>query len=88
MGLPVITTDAIGCIDSVVDSETGFIVPVMNVEKMKEKMEVLLNDSEMRRSMGAHARERVLRDFDGQAITDELMYLINNRDFRTGTYGE
>jgi glycosyltransferase involved in cell wall biosynthesis len=88
MGLPVITTDAIGCIDSVVDSETGFIVPVMNVEKMKEKMEVLLNDSTMRRSMGAHARERVLRDFDGQAITDELMYLINNRDFCTGTYGE
>jgi glycosyltransferase involved in cell wall biosynthesis len=87
MRLPVITTDAIGCIDSVLDNETGFIVPVMNVEKMKEKMDVLLNDPDMRRSMGAHARERVLKDFDGEAITGELMYLINNRDFHTMTYG-
>jgi glycosyltransferase involved in cell wall biosynthesis len=87
MKLPVITTDAIGCIDSVVDNETGFIVPVMNVEKMKEKMEVLLNDSKMRKSMGVHARERVLKDFDGEAITGELMYLINNRDFHNKTYG-
>ncbi len=85
MRLPVITTDAIGCVDSVLDNETGFIVPVINVEKMKEKMNVLLHDPEMRRNMGAKARERVLRDFDGEAITEELMYLINNRDFASKT---
>lgn len=87
MRLPVITTDAIGCIDSVVDNETGFIVPVRNVEKMMEKMSVLLHDPRMRKDMGAKARQRVLRDFDGEAITEELMYLINNRDFQPKTHG-
>jgi glycosyltransferase involved in cell wall biosynthesis len=87
MGLPVITTNAIGCIDSVLDNETGFVVPVMDVDKMKEKINVLLHNPEMRRNMGAKARERVLKDFDCEAITEELMYLINNRDFHTRTYG-
>ncbi|HMD67853.1 MAG TPA: glycosyltransferase, partial [Chitinivibrionales bacterium] len=85
MRLPVVTTNAIGCVDSVLDNETGFVVPVRNVEQMKEKIKVLLHNPEMRRDMGAKARERVLRDFDGEAITEELMYLINNRDFRRRT---
>lgn len=87
MKLPVIATNAIGCVDSVLDNETGFIVPVMDVEEMKEKMNVLLRDPEMCRNMGAKARVRVLRDFDGEAITEELMYLINNRDFFSNTHG-
>jgi glycosyltransferase involved in cell wall biosynthesis len=88
MKLPVITTDAIGCVDSVADNETGFIVPVGNVEKMKEKMKQLLFDPELRRKMGDNARERVLRDFDGEAIADDLMFLINNRYFRAKTRTE
>jgi glycosyltransferase involved in cell wall biosynthesis len=81
MRLPVITTDAIGCIDSVVDNETGFIVPVKNIEKLTEKMKILLYNSELRVEMGVKARERVLRDFNDEKITEELIYLINNKEF-------
>jgi hypothetical protein len=31
--------------------------------------------------MGVKARERVLRDFNDEKITEELIYLINNKEF-------
>jgi glycosyltransferase involved in cell wall biosynthesis len=81
MRLPVITTDAIGCIDSVIENETGFIVPFKNIEKLKEKMKVLLHNPQLRAEMGFKARERVLKDFNAEKITEELIYLINNKEF-------
>jgi glycosyltransferase involved in cell wall biosynthesis len=87
MEIPVITTDAIGCVDSVVDGRTGFIVPQRNVEKLKEKMLLLLHDPEMRKAMGRRARERVAADFDADTIADELMYLIEKREFIRSVQG-
>jgi glycosyltransferase involved in cell wall biosynthesis len=81
MELPVITTDSIGCIDSVVEGVTGFCVPVKNVGKLKEKMSVLLHEPQLRREMGKNARKRVINDFDCDSVTKELIYLIKNRDF-------
>jgi len=81
MELPVITTDAIGCVDSVVDNKTGFIVPRKNVEKLKEKMALLLGDAAMRKAMGKQARKRAIAEFSSEKVTDDLMYLIENREF-------
>lgn len=88
MQIPVITTDAIGCVDSVVDGRTGFIVSQRNVGKLQEKMLLLLHNPEMRKTMGRQARQRVVADFDADAITDELMYLIENREFLRKTDGQ
>jgi glycosyltransferase involved in cell wall biosynthesis len=76
MELPVITTDALGCIDSVRDGETGFIVPVRNTEKLAEKMLLLARDTELRENMGKKARQRVLCDFDPQSLALELVHLL------------
>jgi glycosyltransferase involved in cell wall biosynthesis len=81
MELPVITTDAIGCIDSVVDNKTGFIVPRKNVEKLKEKMALLLGDATMRKAMGRQARQRAIAEFSSEKVTSDLMYLIENHEF-------
>jgi len=79
MGLPVITTDALGCVDSVRDGETGFIVPVKNTEKLAEKMLSLSRDAELRNTMGTKARQWVFRDFNPEAITLELVRLLKSR---------
>lgn len=76
MELPVITTNALGCIDSVRDGETGFIVPVRNSEKLAEKMLLLARDTELREKMGKKARQRVLRNFDPQSVALELVHLL------------
>jgi|GEM_PF-167800 glycosyltransferase involved in cell wall biosynthesis len=79
MELPVITTDAIGCIDSVHDGETGFIVPVKNAKKLAEKMLLLGHNSELRKSMGKKGRQWVLKAFNPEIITSELVRLLKTR---------
>ncbi len=55
-GLPVITTTNSGSV--VRDGKDGFVIPVRDVEALKEKIEFLYENKEMRQEMGQSARER------------------------------
>lgn len=55
-GRPVITCDSIGCRDAVSDGETGFLIPVKDSKALAEKLRILFDDPELRRSMGRNAR--------------------------------
>lgn len=77
---PVVTTDAPGCRDAVVDGETGYIIPVRNSEALAGRIDTLLQDAELRQSMGRKARVHVEREFsidrvvaDTLAIYDSLL---------------
>ena len=73
MQLPVVTTTAVGAVDSVIDGETGFLVPVNDVEQLAEKLQTLINDPELRQAMGITGRNRVVRDFSPQTIQYSVM---------------
>ena len=57
-GVPVITTEnAKGIVE---DGETGFIVPIRDPEAIREKIEFLYNNPDVREKMGRKARKAVL----------------------------
>jgi glycosyltransferase involved in cell wall biosynthesis len=59
-GLPVISTDAAGCIaDLVEDRWNGRIVPASDVAQLTSAMDELARDAEMRSLMGERSRERI-----------------------------
>lgn len=58
-GRPVVATRVGGLIDVVEDGETGFLVPGGDPEALRVALERLLEDSQLRRRLGASARERV-----------------------------
>lgn len=62
-GLPVVVTAAGGMREAVRDGVEGFVVPVRDVEAMAEALVKLARDPELRRRMGAAARQRVLEEF-------------------------
>lgn len=68
MQVPAIVSDSTGAIDSVIDFETGFIVPVGNAEALSEKIVALMSDSHLRTSMGAAARTRAITQFSSAEI--------------------
>ena len=68
MTLPVVTTDAVGAVDSVVDGETGYIVPVGNVDILMDKVKYLMERPQLRKTMGQNGRKRVIDDFDPNMI--------------------
>jgi glycosyltransferase involved in cell wall biosynthesis len=51
-GIPVVTTQATGAIDSVLDGKTGFIVPVGDVNTLSAAIDRLLGDPSLRKRMG------------------------------------
>ncbi len=55
-GLPVITTDWVGCRDTVIDGENGFIIPPHDSLSLAEKIKLLVADSALRQKMGLAAR--------------------------------
>jgi len=55
-GIPVVTTQATGAIDSVLDRQTGFIVPVGDVNALSAAIDRLLDDPFLRKRMGEAGR--------------------------------
>ena len=89
-GLPVVTTDVGGVREAVVESESGFIVPVGDDQQLADRMVQLLKNKELRMRYGARGRELVAAKFSlaarlGQteALYTELLRRNLGDDFAT-----
>jgi lipopolysaccharide/colanic/teichoic acid biosynthesis glycosyltransferase/glycosyltransferase involved in cell wall biosynthesis len=63
MERPVVASRVTGCVDAVVDGETGTLVPPREPHALAEALAAYLKDPGLRRRHGTAARARVLRDF-------------------------
>ncbi len=70
-GLPVIASDVGGCRESVVESETGFLVPREDPESLRSRLAELMSSPELRRKMGKAGRERFERHFTFDAMYEK-----------------
>jgi glycosyltransferase involved in cell wall biosynthesis len=68
-GRPVVATAVGGHLDLVVDGETGLLVPPGDVGALREALERLLGDPELRRRLGAAGRERARERFGWERVT-------------------
>lgn len=57
-GLPIITTDAGGSREMVVNGETGFVIPINDRRALEEKMKILIENKNLREQMAKKAHER------------------------------
>lgn len=73
MGLPVVTTDAVGCVDAVVNDVTGRVCPLGDIPALTRAIADYLAAPELRRAHGAAGRRRALSEFDPQRIWNELL---------------
>ncbi|WP_232825627.1 glycosyltransferase family 4 protein [Algoriphagus litoralis] len=71
-GKPVVATRSGGASEMVLDGETGFLVPIGNVEKGVEALERLIQDPEFGQKMGASGRKRVLREYSLEAFEEKI----------------
>lgn len=69
LGLPVICSDAYGVMDAMIDEVTGLRCKVGDVESLYEAMMKLAADKDLQKFLGKNGRERVIREFDGKAVT-------------------
>ena len=80
MGRPIITTDAPGCRETVIEGRNGFLVPVRNVEALAEKMETLLYDFDLAKKMGQESRRIAESKYDVKLIIKDYARIMNLDD--------
>jgi len=64
IGRPVVTTDSVGCRDTVVHGTNGYIIPIKDSDALAMALKKLIDNSELRQSMGKNAREFAVSKFD------------------------
>lgn len=76
MGRPVITTDAPGCRETVVDGENGFLVPVRDVETLTERMSRFIENPALIEAMGRNSRRLAEERFDVRRINACILQIL------------
>lgn len=76
MGRPVITTDAPGCRQTVIDGETGFLVPVGDSDALAEKMIDLIRQPARIKEMGEKGRRYAEETYDVQKVNAEMLKIM------------
>ena len=69
---PVVATDVAGTQELIVDGETGFLVPLGDINGLAEKIKLLLNDSDRKANMGKAGANRIQEHFNDVKIADFL----------------
>lgn len=70
--LPVLSTDVGGVRDIVLDGKTGFIVEKGNLETYTEKLRLLIEDDELRKTMGSKGYAHVSEKFHYKRLVTDM----------------
>lgn len=76
-GNPIITTDSVGCRESVREGENGFLIEPRNLDALIKTMEYFITHPEKIREMGLNSRKYAEERFDVNIINNDLMNIIN-----------
>jgi len=76
MGKPVVTTDAPGCRETVVDGVNGFLVPPRDPAALRAAMDRFVADPSLIESMGRASREMALRKYDVHEVNNEIVQVL------------
>ena len=73
MGLPIVATNIRGCRQVVEQGVNGLLVPVDDPRALREAIETLGEDADLRASMGRASRAKALGEFDEDRVVEIVM---------------
>lgn len=76
-GRAIVTTDNPGCRDAVIEGKTGLTVPVRDSKKLAEALTQLIENTELRLSMGLKARKFAEQEFDVNSVVDKHLEIYS-----------
>lgn len=70
--LPVIASRVGGLQDIVIDEETGFLIPPLSPASIAEKIQILIDQPELRKLMGENGKQRALEYFTAERYCQDV----------------
>jgi glycosyltransferase involved in cell wall biosynthesis len=71
IGRPIVTTNSVGCKETVIDGYNGYLVPIKDYNTLAEKLQILFSDKELRQKMGRNSRILAEKDFPIENVIDK-----------------
>ena len=78
IGRPIITTNSVGCKETVLDGYNGYLVPVKNSLELSRRLKILFDDSQLRINMGRNSRLLAEKDFDINQVIRKTLRIYTN----------
>lgn len=75
-GRAVITTDAVGCRETVTDGENGYLIPTRDVDALVEKMAYFIEHPEQAERMGTDGRRKAEEIFDVNVVNRHICEIM------------
>lgn len=73
MGRPIITTDAPGCRETVIDGENGYLIPVRSVDALVAAMQNFIDNPGLAARMGQRSREMAEDKYDVHKVNAVML---------------
>lgn len=74
MGRPIITTDAPGCRETVIEGENGYLVPVRSVDALAVAMQRFVDDPSLAQRMGRRSRQIAEDRYDVHKVNAVMLH--------------
>lgn len=72
-GRPIITTDSVGCRETVIEGENGFLVPIKDASALAEAMLKFIEQPELVTIMGKCSREMAEQKYDVHKVNHHML---------------
>ena len=72
-GLPIVTTNVVGCKDAIIPNHTGLLCKAKNVNSLAEKIEILIKNPKLRAKYGLNGYMHARLHFDINFISKQLL---------------
>jgi glycosyltransferase involved in cell wall biosynthesis len=66
-----VTTDSIGCRDTVDNGKNGFLVPVKDSKTLAAKLKLLIDNKQLRETMGRNSRQKAEQQFSIDKVVEK-----------------
>ncbi|TEW55726.1 glycosyltransferase family 1 protein [Psychromonas sp. RZ22] len=76
-GRPIITTDNPGCRDSIIPDVSGILVPIKDAISLAKAIILLIENNDLRVSMGEQGRQYAEQEFDVKAVVQKHMMIYS-----------
>jgi glycosyltransferase involved in cell wall biosynthesis len=76
MGRPILTTDNVGCRETVIPGENGYLVPKANAQALAERMIWFIENRDQWERMGIRSRELAEEKYDVHKVNAQLMEIM------------
>ncbi|MCH5242282.1 MAG: glycosyltransferase family 4 protein [Muribaculaceae bacterium] len=85
-GLPLVTTDSVGCRDTVDNKKNGYLVNPHSPGEIAKALRKLINNPDKRKKMGIKSRQIAVKEYDVNAVAQKhleiynLLYVFNKNE--------